>query len=132
MIPDTTLELENLKNENLELKLSAIRKEMSTLKVDLHRHLDMIIDKIGEVNEKVSLTNGSVAKVTERTNQLERQDNKAKIEKLEADFLQYKADTAFWHLIARNKWIAGLIIFALYAFSIKEFRDLLLNILRLI
>jgi len=88
MIPDTTLELENLKNENLELKLSAIRKEMSTLKVDLHRHLDMIIDKIGEVNEKVSLTNGSVAKVTERTNQLERQDNKAKIEKLEADFLQ--------------------------------------------
>ena len=131
MIPDTTLELENLKNENLELKLSAIRKEMSTLKVDLHRHLDMIIDKIGEVNEKVSLTNGSVAKVTERINQLERQDNKAKIEKLEADFLQYKADTAFWYLIARNKWIAGLIIFALYAFSIKEFRDLLLNILRL-
>lgn len=128
---ETVKELEELKSENLELKLSAIRKDVSSLKVDLHRHLDMIVEKIGEVNDKVSLTNGSVARVTERINNLERQESKKKIEDLKQEFEQYKSDTAFWHIISKNKWVAGLIVFALYAFSIKEFRDLLLNILKI-
>ena len=124
-------ELEELKNENLELKLSAIRKDVSTLKVDLHRHLDMIVEKISEVNDKVSLTNGSVARASERINMLERQDSKNKIIELQQELCQYKEDTAFWHVVAKNKWVAGLIVFALYAFSIKEFRELLIGIFKI-
>jgi len=124
-------QIEDLKNENLELKLAAIRKDVSVLKVDIHRHLDIIVDKISEINDKVSLTNGSVAKVTERINNVEKQDSKNKLEELRLEFEQYKNDTSFWYLIAKNKWIAGLMAFALYAFTIKEFRDLLLSIFKI-
>jgi hypothetical protein len=129
---ETIQTVEELKNENLELKLSAIRKDVSNLKVDLHRHLDMIVEKISEVNDKVSITNGSVARISQRINILERQDNKTKLENLRCEFEQYRRDTAFWHIISRNKWVAGLVVFTLYVFSIKELRDILLSIFKII
>lgn len=118
------VKMEALKTENLELKLADIRKDVSNLKLDLHRHLDMIL-------EKVSATNGSVAKALERIYSLERQDSKVKIEDLRRDFEKYKNDTVFWHLIAKNKWVAALIFFALYAMSISEIREMFFTLLNL-
>ena len=57
--------IESLKEENLELKLGSIKKELTTFKVDMHRHLDLIL-------EQTSKTNGSVARAMERINALER------------------------------------------------------------
>lgn len=119
-----TCKMEALKNENLELKLKDIRKDVASLKIDLHRHLDIIL-------EKVSLTNGGVAKALDRISILERQDNKAKLEELKAEFKQYKQDTAFWHLIAKNKWVAGMVVFILYIMSIQELRNLVFNFISL-
>lgn len=118
------IKMEALKNENLELKLGDIRKDVASLKIDLHRHLDMIL-------EKVSLTNGSVAKALDRISVLERQDNKIKIEELKSELRQYKQDTAFWHLVAKNKWVAGMIVFILYVMSIEELRNLVFNFISL-
>lgn len=107
--------VESLREENLELKLGSIKKELATFKVDMHRHLDLIL-------EQTSKTNGSVARAMERINALEREDNKRKIESLQNEVKDYKTKTKFWYTISTNKWIAGLIAACAYAFTIQEFR----------
>ena len=122
MVP-TEKELEILKNENLELKLSDIRKDMTNLKIDLHQHLDRIL-------EQATLTNGSVARALDRIYTLERQDNKVKIEKITKEFEQYKQSMKFWHVIADNKWVTGIVFLVFYGFAIQEFREALFSIFK--
>ena len=122
MVP-TEKELEILKNENLELKLSDIRKDMTNLKIDLHQHLDRIL-------EQATLTNGSVARALDRIYTLERQDNKVKIDKITKEFEQYKQSMKFWHVVADNKWVTGIIFLVFYGFAIQEFREALFSIFK--
>jgi len=122
MVP-TEKELEILKNENLELKLSDIRKDMTNLKIDLHQHLDRIL-------EQATLTNGSVARALDRIYTLERQDNKVKIDRITKEFEQYKQSMKFWHVIADNKWVTGVIFLVFYGFAIQEFREALFSIFK--
>lgn len=123
-LKDAEMELNELKNENLELKFAAIRKDVSNLKIDIHRHLDMIL-------EQVSIVNKSVSEALERIYALERQDNKNRIDKLSEELENTKEELKFWRTISNNKWIVGLIAFVLYALSIQELRDLLLTLLRI-
>jgi len=122
MVP-TEKELEILKNENLELKLSDIRKDMTNLKIDLHQHLDRIL-------EQATLTNGSVARALDRIYTLERQDNKVKIDRITKEFEQYKQSMKFWHVVADNKWVTGIIFLVFYGFAIQEFREALFSIFK--
>lgn len=117
-------ELEALKTENVELKIAAVRKDVANLKNDLHIHLDRILDQ-------TSKTNGSVARALERIYKLERQETKVQLDKLNKEFSEYKEQTKFWHTLSQNKWIAGLIVFSMYAFTIQEIRDALFTLLKL-
>jgi lipid II:glycine glycyltransferase (peptidoglycan interpeptide bridge formation enzyme) len=117
--------VEELKAENLELKLSSIRKELEVFKVDMHRHLDLIL-------EQTSKTNGSVAKAMEKISELERQENKQKIEELKIELKAHQKKTKFWTLLSTNKWIAGLIFAVMYAFTIPEFRSALVSIFKIV
>ncbi len=119
-----TDELEELKNENLELKLSAVRKDVASLKTDLHQHLDRIL-------EQTSKTNGSVAKSLERIHIIEKQDNKTKIDKLLLEFKEYKEKTKFWTVLSENRWILFIIFFLTYTLSIYEVRESLFLLLKL-
>ena len=116
--------VEQLRAENLELKFTAIRKDVSNLKTDLNLQLERIYAQTSQTNE-------NVAKALERIYALERQDNKSKIEELRKEFEHYKKDTAFWHLIARHKWIAGLIVLLMYLMTITEVKELIFSLLRL-
>lgn len=116
-------ELEELKAENLELKLSAVRKDVASLKTDLHQHLDRILEQTSE-------TNGSVARALERIHAIEKQDNKNKIDKLAKEFETYKKKNKFWTTLSENRWVAIVIIFLMYSLTIPEIRDALLVILR--
>ena len=108
--------IDNLKEENLELKLGAIKKELATFKIDMHRHLDLIL-------EQTSKTNGSVARAMEKIHALEREENKKHIAEIKEEFDNYKAKMGFWYTIATKRWVAGIIGTLLYAFTIQEFRD---------
>jgi len=119
-----TDELEELKEENLELKLSAVRKDVASLKTDLHQHLDRIL-------EQTSKTNGSVAKALERIHALEKQDNKNKIDKLTKEFEQYKKKNKFWNTLSENRWIVIMIIFLMYTLTIPEIREAVMMLLRI-
>ena len=62
--------IDELRCENLELKLSSIKKEMAMMKVDFHRHMDLIMEtnseKFSKILEQTSKTNGSVARAMEK------------------------------------------------------------------
>ena len=95
--------VESLREENLELKLGSIKKELATFKVDMHRHLDLIL-------EQTSKTNGSVARSMERINALERHDTMAKIEILEKKIDTIREETKPFRVITTNKWVRILIV----------------------
>lgn len=58
--------VEDLKDEITELKLSDIRKDISSLKEALVSELVNVKNELTETKEHVKKTNGSVAKVTEQ------------------------------------------------------------------
>lgn len=117
--------VEELKAENLELKLGAIKKELASVKTDLHRHLDLIL-------EQTSKTNGSVARAMEKINALEREDNKKQIEVLRLEIEKTKKETGVLRLLHNNKWVAGILAGFMYLFTIQEVRELVFSWIKFI
>jgi hypothetical protein len=117
--------LESLKEENLELKLGAINKELASFKIDMHRHLDLIL-------EQTSKTNGSVAKAIERISAIERENNKKEIENLKEELNKTKRETGFLRLLYNHKWVAILVVSFMYLFTIQEVRQLVFNWIKIL
>ena len=136
MSQDIQEALEELKSENLELKLAGIRKEMALMKLDFHRHMDLVMEtnkeKFDKVIEQTSKTNGSVARAMEKIADIEREDNKRRIDALELKLKAYKEQTKFCTLVSSNKWIAGTFIVTLYILTLPEVRSQFFNLLKLI
>lgn len=130
--------IENLKEENLELKLNAIKKELATFKVDMHRHLDLVIttnkDQLDKIEKNTEKTNGSVARAMERINALEREENKKKIEELKDKLEAQEKKTKFWTILSSNKVFAIMALVTLYLLPIAllvkgPLKDLLMKML---
>ena len=106
------------------------------MKVDFHRHMDLIMEtnseKFSKILEQTSKTNGSVARAMEKIADLERQDTQSKLISLEAKVKEHKDQTKFWTLVASNKWIAGILIVALYVITLPEVRSQFFNLLKLL
>ena len=123
--------VEELKAENLELKLQAIKEEMVVFKTDMHRHLDLLIDQTKEqlsvIVGNTEKTNGSVARAMEKIAELERQDNKRKLEELTKQLDQHKKDLTFFAVVGKNKWVARGIIFVISLLYIQEVREAIFN-----
>lgn len=136
MSQDIQEALEELRTENLELKLSGIRKEMASMKVDFHRHMDLVMEtnkeKFAKILEQTSQTNGCVARAVEKIAALEREDSKRRLDALELKLKDYKEQTKFWTLVSSNKWIAGTLLVALYILTLPEVRSQFFNLLKLI
>jgi len=116
--------LEVLEEENLNLKLEVIRKDIEVAKKDAIGQHDHTNEKIDKILVQVIKTNGSVAEVTERVATIERERNSDKIKKLEKE-------TKFWRTLTTNKWII-IPLFALgYALTIQEFREFIGAIFRI-
>ena len=119
MVQVTREALEELKAENLELKLDAIRKEVGMFKDDVYDKLDLILQKTSETNE-------NVGRALNRINKLEQQDTETRIIKLQEELDRYRNETKPWRIISTNKWVRILIMMALSAtglqlgISIKE------------
>lgn len=108
--------VEGLREENLELKLDAIRKGVELFKTDMHRHLDLIL-------EQTSKTNGSVAKVMEKIASIEREDNKTKVAELSKELAQHRKDLTFFAVVGKNKWVARGILAVISLLYIQEVRE---------
>ena len=136
MSQDIQEALEELRTENLELKLSGIRKEMVAMKIDFHRHMDLVMEtnkeKFTKILEQTSQTNGSVARAMEKIASLEREDSKRRLDALELKLKDYKDQTKFWTLVSSNKWIAGTLLVVLYILTLPEVRSQFFNLLKLI
>lgn len=117
--------VEDLKAENLELKLDAIRKGVDIFKTDMHRHLDLIL-------EQTSKTNGSVARAMEKIAEIEREDNKVKLEELKKMVEAHKENTKFWTLLSTQKWVVVPIVIAMYALTYSPFRKAIGEIFKII
>jgi hypothetical protein len=65
-------EVKHLEEENLELKLNDIRKDIISLEERLTTRWDNADNMLKKILDRVEKTNGSVAKVTEANNKLER------------------------------------------------------------
>ena len=128
--------IDELRCENLELKLSSIKKEMAMMKVDFHRHMDLIMEtnseKFSKILEQTSKTNGSVARAMEKIADIERQDTQSRLQHLEAKVKEHKDQTKFWTLITANKWVAGLLVVVIYIITLPEIRTQFFNLLKLI
>lgn len=116
--------IQELRDENIELKLGSIRKELSAIKTDLHRHLDLIV-------EQTSKTNGSVGKALERIAAIEMENNRKRIEDLSDEVLDLKKELKFFRTLTNNKWIVALFATTMYALSIQEVRELIVSLLKL-
>lgn len=75
-----------------------------------------IMNRVAVLEEDVQILNKKI-------------DNGQEIQLLKEKLDLLEKGTKFWVTISNNRWIAGLIFFAMYMFTIKEFRDLLLKIL---
>ena len=121
--------IKELEEENLELKLSSIRKDLATLKVDMHNHLEELdkkqVEKLELILAQTSKTNGSVGRALERIANIEREDNKFNIEKLKEDLLEYKKQTRFWAILSTNKIVLATVLFTLYVIPMALQNDLL-------
>jgi hypothetical protein len=128
--------VEELKAENLELKLGAIKKELTTFKTDIHRHLDLVMstnkEQLDIIEKNTEKTNGSVARAMEKINALEREDNKKQIEELKGELEKTKKETGFLRLLHNNRWVAILVVSFMYLFTIQEVRQLVFNWLKII
>lgn len=117
--------VDDLKGEIVDLKLSSIRKDMATNKVDMHRHMDLVIEKFEEklshvsekfddrfarVLEQTSKTNGSVARAMEKIAEIERQDVATKLEELRKEVEEHKKKMRPWSIISTTKWVRVVLI----------------------
>ena len=106
------------------------------MKVDFHRHMDLIMetnsDKFAKILEQTSKTNGSVARAMEKIADIERQDTQSRLQHLEAKVKEHKDQTKFWTLITANKWVAGLLVVVIYIITLPEIRTQFFNLLKLI
>ena len=113
--------LKELEKENLELKLASVRKEILTLREDLTRHLNLILDQ-------TSKTNGSVARVMQQIHEIE-QANENRDRDIQ-ELKDHKQGTKFWYTLQTNKWIVIPIVIAGYALSLKEIQLLIVSLLK--
>lgn len=113
--------LKELEKENQELKLAAIRKDISTLREELTRHLNLIL-------EQTSKTNGSVARVTQQIHDIQ-QANETRDRDIQ-ELKDHKQGTKFWYTLQTNKWIVIPIVIAGYALSLKEIQLLIVSLLK--
>jgi len=123
MSNNTEKSVEVLKEENLELKLDAIRKGVDIFKTDMHRHLDLILDQ-------TSKTNGSVARAMEKIAMLEREDNKVKLEELNKRLDQHRKDLTFFTVVGKNRWVARGILVAISLLYIQEVREAIFSAIK--
>lgn len=114
--------VEDLKDEITELKLSDIRKDISSLKEVLVSELIDVKKELTETKEHVKKTNGSVAKITEQ--QIKSELILSNHIKLDADHWEeletVKKDTKVirW-LMNHPKVLAGLAIIPFMFLSVK-------------
>ena len=123
---------DKLKDVILELKLESLTKDIENLIVAYNKDQAVIIDSITDVKVDIKEilvhvreTNGRVAKVASRINEVEREEYAAKIAKL-------SKETSFWRTLTNHKWIAIFIGISLWAMTFKEIRDIVLTWLNII
>jgi len=136
MAQDVTETVEDLKAENLELKLDGIREQFRVFKTDIHRHLDLLMEnnkeQLNNIEKNTNKTNGSVARVVEKLAELEREDNKNNILALREQLNELKTSTNFWTTMSSNKWMYIPIAVAIYALTYYEFRQIISQVLKII
>jgi len=136
MAQDVTETVEDLKAENLELKLDGIREQFRVFKTDIHRHLDLLMEnnkeQLNNIEKNTNKTNGSVARVVEKLAELEREDNKNNILALREQLNELKTSTNFWTTMSSNKWMYIPIAVAIYALTYYEFRQIVSQVLKII
>jgi len=136
MAQDVTETVEDLKAENLELKLDGIREQFRVFKTDIHRHLDLLMEnnkeQLNNIEKNTNKTNGSVARVVEKLAELEREDNKNNILALREQLNELKTSTNFWTTMSSNKWMYIPIAVAIYALTYYEFRQIISQVFKII
>ena len=122
---------QKLKDENLELKLSAIRASIETIKDSNKVEHDEIMNELHSILQHVKKTNGSVARVTERLARLE-QDKLLKDKELQelAESVAIESkQTKLWRTISSNKWVMILLLVFIYMLGSNMFRDVIFQLI---
>lgn len=122
---------DKLKDENLELKLSAIRTSIEATNIESKKGHDEVMNELHEILQHVKKTNGSVAYVTERLSTVE-EDNK--LHKKDYNDLKdivtiESKQTKPWRIITSNKWVLILLLTFVYLLGSNDFRELLFGII---
>ena len=124
-------DIEKLQEENLELKLSALKNIIDVNNKNNKLEHEQIMGELREILQHVKKTNGSVAKVTERLIKLE-QDKAVHMEDfntLKDTVHKEREETKLWRTISSNKWVLTLILVMIYILGSNTFRDVLLNLI---
>jgi hypothetical protein len=124
--------MKDQEREILELKLAAMRRELSMFREEMSKHLTFIQSiqetKLNQILEQTSKTNGSVARVMKDIHII--QEGNIERDRALDDLVKHKTGTSFWYTLQTNKWIAIFMIISMWAMSVKEFRDLLISIIK--
>lgn len=109
-----------MNNEAIETMTIENAKEISNLGIKMeqltettHKKLDGIDSTLGKILDQTTKTNG-------RVNRLERECT---------DTDGFKKDLETVRFMSRKKWAVGIVCLAAYAVTIKEFRDILIDII---
>lgn len=113
--------LEELKDENIELKLSDIRKDVKVLGELITGHLDSIKGEVKELTEHVKKVNGNVAAIQVQANRTE-ETLKTQCETVD----KLKKETGAMRWLTKNPRLAVVIfLILLYSISLEEIRALI-------
>ena len=114
-------DIDNLKNENLELRLSDVRKDVQVLEelntsqhATLTESIKSLDKKVDDILMHVKATNGSVAKVQMQVNKIELSETEHCNFKKEIEKIQAETDTVrFLFKHPKIVYIIGIIVFVL-------------------
>ena len=112
--------VKELEKENLALKFAGVHKNIDDFRAEVSRSLSLIL-------EQTSKTNGSVARATEKIHALEH--SKESMERLIEELIKHRKGTSFWYTLQTNKWIAIIMVLALYALTLDEVRELIIKLI---
>jgi hypothetical protein len=118
IMPRIKKTIDVLKDENLELKLSDVRKDVLFLEEKMCSRLDKIDDNILELIEHVKKTNGSVARVQEQANKIEQTEKDHFEFRENIDKIDEETKTIRW-LIKHPKTLGAIIILPFMFLSVK-------------
>jgi len=124
-------DLEKLQEENLELRLNALKSMIhSNNEKNREEHAE-IIKKIEDVLKHVKETNGNVAKVNERVYKLEKEKSLKvnEIERIKDVINKEREETKLWRTISGNKWVLMLILVFIYILGSNTFRDVVFELI---